>query len=303
MNSSTREPPAWSPDLLASLADVPNAGTAARHLAQAGVPVFPCLPLGKQPLTRRGFLDASTDLGRVAEWWGRWPGANIAMPTGAPSGIVVVDVDVHASGSGFDAFERARSAGLVDGWAWMVRTPSGGLHACYPSKPGADQRCWQVPGQHVDCRGDGGYVVLPPSRATLPSGGVAEYRVVSITDRRPAPIDTTALRRFLDPPRAAPTTRTLPPATASSSPERLAAWVATRPVGARNQGLFWAACRMVEAGHNFDASLAVLGDAARAAGLTEREAETTIRSAYRTTSPSLQRTPVTGTAPLGVTGP
>jgi len=303
MNSSTRELPAWSPDLLAGLADAPNLGTAARHLAWAGVPVFPCVPLGKQPLTRRGFLDASTDTGRVAEWWGRWPEANIAMPTGAPSGIVVVDVDVHASGSGFDAFERARSADLVEGWAWMVRTPSGGLHACYPSRPGVDQRCWQVPSQHVDCRGDGGYVVLPPSRATLPSGSVAEYRVVSITDRRPAPIDTTALRRFLEPPRAAPPSWSLPPAPAGSSPDRLAAWVASRPEGARNQGLFWAACRMVEAGHNFDASLAVLGGAARSAGLTEREAETTIRSAYRTTSPSVPRTPAAGTARMEVAGP
>jgi hypothetical protein len=59
---------------------------------------------------------------------------------------------------------------------------------------------------------------------------------------------------------------------------------------------------MVEAGHNIDASLAVLGDAARSAGLTEREAETTIRSAYRTTSPSPQRTPATGTTPIEVTG-
>ena len=303
MNSSTRELPAWSPDLLASLADAPNVGTAARHLAQAGVPVFPCVPLGKQPLTRRGFLDASSDPARVAQWWDRWPDANIAMPTGTPSGIVVVDVDVHASGNGFDAFERARSAGLVDGWAWMVRTPSGGLHACYPTKPGVDQRCWQIPSQHVDCRGGGGYVVLPPSRATVPSGAVAEYRVVSITEQRPAPIDTTALRRFLESPRPTSMSRSMPPVAAGSSPDRLASWVASRPEGARNQGLFWAACRMVEAGHNFDASLAVLGEAARSAGLTEREAETTIRSAYRTTSPSVQRTPSAGTAPMEVSGP
>lgn len=303
MNSSTRERPAWSPDLLAGLTEAPILGTAAMMLARAGVPVFPCVPLGKQPLTRRGFLDASTDPALVANWWRRWPEANLAMPTGASSGIVVVDVDVHASGSGFDAFERARSARLVDGWAWTVRTPSGGLHACYPSRLGVSQRCWQIPSQHVDCRGDGGYVVLPPSQVTLPDETVGQYRVVSITAHRPAPIDTVALRRFLEPPRPTPTSWSLPPATASSSPDRLAAWVASRPEGARNQGLFWAACRMVEAGHNFDASLAVLGSAARAAGLTEREAETTIRSAYRTTSPSIQRTPAAGTAPMEVAGP
>ncbi|MFT4083937.1 MAG: bifunctional DNA primase/polymerase [Nocardioides sp.] len=291
MNSSTRELPAWSPGLLADLTTAPDPGAAALRLAQAGVPVFPCVPLGKEPLTRRGFLDASADPSRVTHWWRRWPQANLAMPTGAPSGIVVVDVDVHATGNGFNAFERAQSAGLVDGWAWMVRTPSGGLHACYPSRPGVSQRCWQIPRRHVDCRGDGGYVVLPPSRVSLSGGAVGEYRVVSITERQPAPIDTTALRRFLDPPRPASSPRQLPPTTANSTPDRLAAWVSTRPEGARNQGLFWAACRMVEAGHDLGASLDVLGDAARAAGLSEREAETTIRSAYRTTTPHLQRVP------------
>ncbi|MBI5444670.1 MAG: bifunctional DNA primase/polymerase, partial [Deltaproteobacteria bacterium] len=29
--------------------------------AGAGIPVFPCRPNGKEPLTGRGFLDASTD--------------------------------------------------------------------------------------------------------------------------------------------------------------------------------------------------------------------------------------------------
>ncbi|MFT4261950.1 MAG: bifunctional DNA primase/polymerase [Nocardioides sp.] len=303
MNSSTRDLPAWSATLLADLTAAPDAGTAALRLARAGVPVFPCVSLGKEPLTRRGFLDASTDASRVRNWWRRWPQANLAMPTGAPSGIVVVDVDVHASGSGFDAFESARSAGLVDGWASMVRTPSGGLHACYPSKPGVSQRCWQVPRRHVDCRADGGYVVLPPSRVTQPGGAVGEYRVVSISDHRPTSIDTAALRQFLDPARPAPSLRLLPSTAARSTPDRLATWVSTRPEGARNQGLFWAACRMVEDGHDLGASLAVLGDAARAAGLSDREAETTIRSAYRTTAPRLQRGPASGLAPMEVEGP
>src|SRR5699024_3406300 len=82
--------PSWS---------LPDAAVA---FAEAGVPVFPCAPDGKQPITRRGFHDASTDPGRVRAWWGRFPAANIGMPTGAASGVVVVDVDVHGV-NGYDA--------------------------------------------------------------------------------------------------------------------------------------------------------------------------------------------------------
>jgi hypothetical protein len=38
---------------------------------------------------------------------------------------------------------------------------------------------------------------------------------------------------------------------------------------------------MAESGERFDVTATVLGDAAQSAGLTEREAMTTIRSAYR----------------------
>ena len=85
-------------DVLAALIRVdrsPNLTFAARSLAAAGVPVFPCVVEGKRPLTRRGFLDASTAPEQVAAWWSRTPNANIGLPTGAASGVVVVDVDVH----------------------------------------------------------------------------------------------------------------------------------------------------------------------------------------------------------------
>ena len=196
--------------------------------------------------------------------------------------MLVVDVDVHPSGSGFEAFERARAASLADGWGWLVRTPSGGLHAYYPPPSEAEQRSWQVPSAHVDFRGDGGYVIVPPSRVA--AGGQPSRRTAS--SRSPStnrePIDARSLREFLEPPRPTPPPRSLP--ALGSRPDKLADWVASRPEGARNHGLFWAACRMAEDGHRYDTTLSLLGDAARSAGLPDREAETTIRSAYRIAS-------------------
>jgi len=278
-NSAPMKAPAarWSPRLATALSEAADLATASLMLARHDVPVFPCAPGGKQPLTTHGFHDATADGATVREWWRRWPDANLGIPTGTPSGVDVVDVDVHTAGSGFAAFERARSAGLAEGWAWLVRTPSAGVHAYYLRGPVDEQRSWQVPGQHVDFRGDGGYVIAPPSRVE----GRA-YEVIAIGQHRAAPVDAAALRMFLEPPRP-----TRPPASmpaVGARPDKLADWVASRPEGARNHGLFWAACRMVEEGHPFDSTVNLLGDAARSAGLSDQEAMTTIRSAYRIAS-------------------
>lgn len=282
MSYSTHPPtPAyrWSPALIAQLRGAAHPLTAAELLATAGVPVFPCVALEKRPLTEHGFRDASANPARVAEWWHRWPDANIAMPTGSASGIDVVDVDVHASGDGYGALRGARSIGLLGEPAWLVRTPSSGLHACFLRADGTEQRSWQVPGKHVDFRGDGGYVVLPPSKVAQADGSIGQYAVIDIATSRPDSVDAGALRRFLDPPRPSRPPADLP--SAGASPDRLAAWVASRPEGGRNHSLFWASCRMAEAGHRFDVTAAVLGDAARSSGLPDREALTTIQSAYR----------------------
>ncbi|CUR54350.1 putative prophage Lp4 protein 7, DNA replication [metagenome] len=260
-------------------AGAPDTSTAAQTLARSGVPVFPCFPGGKQPLTTRGFHDATADPAQVVGWWRRWPDANLAVPTGAVSGIDVVDVDVHPGGNGFPAFEQARSAGFVAGWAWLVRTPSFGIHAYFLRASATEQRSWQVPGKHVDFRGDGGYIVVPPSTVNQADGIRHSYELIAVAKHQPHPVDAAGLRAFLDPPRP-----TRPPAfvhTAGARPDRLAAWVASRPEGARNHGLFWAACRMAEDGHNLDVTSDLLGDAARSTGLTRREVQTTIQSAYR----------------------
>src|SRR3546814_8116702 len=132
------------------------------------------------------------------------------MPTGFASGVDVVDIDVHASGGGFDALHPARSSGLLGTPAWVVSTPSGGMHACFLRAEAVEQRSWQVPGRHVDFRGDGGYVVLPPSTVVQPDGEVHPYRVVNVATRQPDAVDANALRRFLEPARSARAPADLP---------------------------------------------------------------------------------------------
>lgn len=271
--------PRWSPALVAELEQSATPADAATVLASAGVPVFPCVPLQKNPLTEHGFHDASTNASIVTEWWHQWPHANVAMPTGFASGVDVVDIDVHASGSGFDALQQARSAGLLGTPAWVVSTPSGGMHAYFLRTGSVEQRSWQAPGRHVDFRGDGGYVVLPPSAVVQSDGEARPYRVVKVAGRQPDAVDANALRRFLEPPRPSRPPNDLP--NLGARPDRLASWVATRGEGERNRGLFWASCRMAESGERFDVAATVLGEAAQSAGLTAREAMTTIRSAYR----------------------
>lgn len=268
----------WDPRLPLSLSDTSDLATASLLLASSGIPVFPCTPGGKQPLTTHGFHDASSEPTTVRSWWRRWPDANIGMPTGAAAGVDVVDVDVHSAGNGFAAFERARSAGLLDGWAWLVRTPSGGVHAYFLREIADEQRSWQVPSQHIDFRGEGGYIIAPPSRVTTAGGHTRSYEVIAVAQHPPTPIHAAALRTFLDPPKPSRPAG-LPPV--GTRPDKLATWLASRPEGARNRGLFWAACRMVEEGHPFDSTAELLGDAARSCGLPDQEVISTIRSAYR----------------------
>ena len=109
-------------------------------------------------------------------------------------------MDVHKTGSGFAAFEHARRAGYVEGWAWLVRTPSGGLHAYFLHTGEREQRSWQVPGKHIDFRGDGGYIIVPPSRVTGEDGVTRSYEQIAVASHHPGAVDANGLRGFLDPP-------------------------------------------------------------------------------------------------------
>lgn len=154
-------------------------------------------------------------------------------------------------------------------------------HRRDPSRPRRGRHL-RVSHKPIDFRGDGGYIVIPPSVVTGDRGS-AFYRVRQISTGHMSTLDSDRLRDFLDPrpapaPRAADQVREV-------SVERLAAWVAGRAEGERNRGLFWAACRLAEKGNPPADAYAALAPAAEHAGLTMREVSATIRSAYRTTHP------------------
>jgi hypothetical protein len=98
-------------------------------MTAAKTPTFPCNHQ-KQPLTPRGFLDASTDPAITKAWRQRWPDAWIGMPTGRISGRCVLDIDVKKPAeNGFDSLEDLGYLPLPE--TPMVHTPSGGLHVLH----------------------------------------------------------------------------------------------------------------------------------------------------------------------------
>ena len=245
---------------------------AAHRFADAGWHVFPAEPGGKRPIPEHGYLDATTSHKQIQNWWRSEPRSNLAVATGAP-GPDVLDVDKHKEGDGFAAFGKLQRAGLVRDPMAIVRTPSGGFHAYYRGTE--HQRNGHIPGVYVDFRSQGGYVVAPPSTIAGRTYEVAQKQPSADT------FDWPAAKQLLDPqperqPYKAPERNEERPRDLSHLP----GWVASQPEGNRNHGLFWASCRAAEAGDT--ATLGNLANAARAAGLDEREIDRTIASAQQT---------------------
>jgi Bifunctional DNA primase/polymerase, N-terminal len=238
---------------------------AALRYARANWPVFPCSPGEKVPATRHGFLDATTDPDKITWWWSRHPEWNVAIAAGRP-GPDVLDVDVREDGSGFPAFNRLRHEGFLDGASAYIRTPSGGLHAYFT---GSEQGNGRLPRHHLDFRSKGGYVIAPPSRVNH-----GHYELIKRGDGEGG-LNWAAVTRLLEP---EPQHRPHRPDERSSDAGLLAEWVARQQEGNRNDGLFWAANRALEAGLN---NLDELADAARSTGLGEREISRTLASARR----------------------
>lgn len=147
-------------------------------------PVFPLRPREKVPATPHGLLDATTDEGQIRAWWetsreNTRGDFNIGIRTG--DGLVVVDGDRRKQGH-LTLRDLIRRNGAWPA-TYRVKT-SDGMHFYFRSDihlaSGADAL-----GPGVDIKGQGGYVVAPPS--VHPSGHVYQYDVESQSKPQPLP--------------------------------------------------------------------------------------------------------------------
>jgi O-acetyl-ADP-ribose deacetylase (regulator of RNase III) len=290
-------------------AAIPDAGelaAAAVGYAHRGIPVLPlhypvqrprpgqatvscscrapdCGQIGKHPLAAlvpHGVNDASSDPAVVAGWWRRFPQANVGLATGVA--FDALDADGPDGAAALRAFAADHALELPPGP--LVRTGSGGWHLYLAPTGLGNPSPRGLP--RVDWRGRGGYVVAPPSRHTSGSRYRFLRNLSAPLAAVPAPLQALLEPAQLE--RPSPAGR---PSAGRGHPYALTALdgecqrVATTPPGSRqrNATLYRAGLRLFSyvAGGLLDQPQveARLLEAARACGLSPREAAATIRSA------------------------
>lgn len=160
---------------------------AALAYARAGWPVFPCNEMPDVPSAKKkqakaprvgsdrdanfnvipktgGLYKATRDEKQIRTWWRQWPKALIGVPTGKASGVFVVDLDPRGEETLADVEKR-----LIDAVGELPPglrsiTQSGGAHYWFKLPEGEETpRNAAKKLDAVDWRGDGGYVIVPPS--------------------------------------------------------------------------------------------------------------------------------------------
>ncbi len=136
-----------------------------------------CGSPGKHPRVSQGLHAATDDPERIRSWWKRWPNSNVGVRTGKVSGVYVLDVDNKRSvdlGNGILVGEGENSLksqeiqiGKLPHTLTQI-TGSGGIHLAYSYPTNLKQEGNGLPNTagilpSVDTRGDGGYIVAPPS--------------------------------------------------------------------------------------------------------------------------------------------
>jgi hypothetical protein len=157
---------------------------AALALAAKGMRVFPCkahpAERRKEPMFNEWQRYATTDATRIGNWW-RHDEFNVAIATGPGSGVWVLDLD----GDEHEVWLRELEAehGALPATVEVITGKGRHLYFRWP----ADRiiRNVQNRDDFPDVRGDGGYVLAPPS--IHPSGRAYAWSVDSADEFADAP--------------------------------------------------------------------------------------------------------------------
>lgn len=241
-------------DVPAAVAELaPNGRAALAYAAEFGWAVMPlhtptvegcscrqasCESVGKHPRTMNGLKGATTDAEQIRAWWRIWPDANVGIATGATSGLVVVDVDGPEGEAALDALGGVPLTPTV--------LTGKGRHLYFLHPGGEVRNSAGRLGAKVDTRGDGGYVVAPPS--VHASGARYTWdraRELSPRDCALAPLPA-AILAALERPRAAPGGAS---GVSGGGTAALIPLMGAVPNGQRNQTLTEYAGRLLAKGH------------------------------------------------------
>lgn len=130
-----------------------------------------CASPGKHPRTARGLKDATQDRDEVTRWTRTWAVWNLGLVTGSASGVLVLDIDPRHGGTESLARLCATHGELPA--TLLVNTGGGGQHYYFRMPDAAIRNSVGRLGEGLDIRGEGGYVVCPPSSHI--SGGVYSW--------------------------------------------------------------------------------------------------------------------------------
>lgn len=121
-----------------------------------------CSQPAKHPLTPNGSHDQSCHEPTIRAWFHKWSYANVAIVTGQVSRIMVLDVD-NGKGGGDSLVEFVQANDTLPD-TWTVTTGGLGEHLYYKIPDGvAIPNSVSKLGTGLDVRGEGGFVLAPPS--------------------------------------------------------------------------------------------------------------------------------------------
>src|SRR3990167_1917338 len=144
---------------------------AARQYLEMGWSVIPLAPNGVRPVVKwEEYQERRATLEELDQWVTRWPGMNLGLVTGLISGVTVVDID------GSVGVESAQRLPTKLPETLTQKTPRG-YNLVYRYAEGVRNTADTTQG--IDIRGEGGYIVVAPSRrekTPQKPGGVYSWR-------------------------------------------------------------------------------------------------------------------------------